>query len=47
MLPGLWMYQNAFSHGRMGYAAALGLVMFLVILALAMFNIRFVRSSYE
>lgn len=47
MLPGLWMYQNAFSHGRMGYAAALGLVMFLIILSLSYFNMKAIRSTNE
>lgn len=47
MLPGLWMYQNAFSHGRMGYAAALGLAMFLIILVFTYFNLRFIRSMNE
>lgn len=47
MLPGLWMYQNAFRHGRMGYAAALGLVMFVVIFVLTYFNMRFIKSQRE
>jgi raffinose/stachyose/melibiose transport system permease protein len=45
MLPGLWMYQNAFTYGKMGYAAALGLMMFLVILTLTFINLRIMRSD--
>jgi len=45
MLPGLWMYQSAFSHGQMGYAAALGVAMFLVILLLTFFNLRYITAD--
>jgi ABC-type sugar transport system permease subunit len=39
------MYQNAFTYGKMGYAAALGLMMFLVILTLTFINLRIMRSD--
>jgi raffinose/stachyose/melibiose transport system permease protein len=45
MLPGLWMYQSAFSHGKMGYAAALGVAMFLVILTLTWLNMRLISAD--
>lgn len=35
MVPGLMLYQSAFSYARMGYASAIGVVMFLIILALS------------
>jgi raffinose/stachyose/melibiose transport system permease protein len=43
MVPGLWMYNRAFTAGEFGYACALGLIIFAVILALTLFNNRFVR----
>jgi raffinose/stachyose/melibiose transport system permease protein len=45
MLPGLWMYFNAFSFQRMGYACAIGVVLFLLILALTAINLKYFRSS--
>lgn len=45
MLPGLWMYLNAFSYGKMGYAAALGVAMFLVILCMTYLNMRFIAAD--
>ncbi len=45
MVPGLWMYLSAFSHGKMGYAAALGVAMFLVMLTLTYINMRMIRAD--
>jgi len=45
MVPGLWMYYNAFSFQRMGYACAIGVVLFIIILALTVINMKFVKSS--
>lgn len=47
MVPGLLMYQYAFRDGRFGYGSAIGLAMFLIILAFTYLNMRFVRSSVE
>ena len=47
MMPGLWMYYNAFSFQRMGYACAIGVVLFLIVLALTILNLRYLRSSEE
>ena len=47
MVPGLWMYMNAFSFQRMGYACAIGVILFLLILALTILNMRYFRSSEE
>lgn len=47
MVPGLWMYMNAFSFQRMGYACAIGVVLFLLILGLTVVNLRYFRSSEE
>ncbi len=43
MVPGLWMYNRAFSNSEFGYACALGLILFGAILLLTLINNRFVR----
>jgi len=45
MLPGLWMYFNAFSFQRMGYACAIGVILFLLILGLTIVNLKYIRSA--
>ncbi|HMN27513.1 MAG TPA: sugar ABC transporter permease [Caldilineaceae bacterium] len=47
MVPGMWMYETAFSYSRMGYASAIGTSMFFVILALTLVIMRSVDSSTE
>lgn len=47
MVPGLWMYYNAFTFQRMGYACAIGVVLFVVILALTLLNLRYFRSAED
>jgi raffinose/stachyose/melibiose transport system permease protein len=47
MVPGMWMYQNAFVFGRMGYASAIGVALFAVMLALTAMNTRLIRPSDE
>lgn len=47
MVPGLWMYMNAFSFQRMGYACAIGVMLFLVILGLTIINLKYFRSSED
>lgn len=47
MVPGLWMYMNAFSFQRMGYACAIGVILFLIILGLTVLNMRYFRSSED
>lgn len=44
-VPGYWMYLNAFSFQRMGYACAIGVLLFLLILALTILNMRYIRST--
>jgi ABC-type sugar transport system permease subunit len=44
-VPGYYMYMQAFNNGRMGYASAIGTVMFLVILVLTVINYRFFKSD--
>jgi ABC-type sugar transport system permease subunit len=47
MLPGLWMYFNAFSFQRMGYACAIGVILFALILALTVLNLKYLRSAED
>jgi raffinose/stachyose/melibiose transport system permease protein len=47
MVPGLWMYYNAFSFQRMGYACAIGVVLFVIIFALTALNLRYFRTTEE
>ncbi len=43
MVPGLWMYNRAFYEGQFGYACALGLILFAVILLLIFLSNKYVR----
>lgn len=43
MTPGLWMFNRAFFAGEFGYACALGIALFAVILALTWVNNKYVR----
>jgi len=45
MVPGMWLYNNAFQWNKMGYASAIGLFMFLVIMAITVINMKFIKSS--
>ncbi|HYO09168.1 MAG TPA: sugar ABC transporter permease [Tepidisphaeraceae bacterium] len=47
MVPGLWMYLNAFMFQRMGYACAIGVTLFLLILTLTVINMRVMKTSEE
>ena len=47
MVPGLWMYQNAFDFQRMGYACAIGVILFLIILGLTALNLRYFRTAEQ
>ncbi len=46
-VPGLWMYFNAFSFQRMGYACAIGVLLFLVIFGLTLLNLKYFKSAEE
>lgn len=47
LVPGLWMYFNAFSFQRMGYACAIGVILFLMIFGLTVLNLRYFKSAEE
>ena len=42
-VPGLYMFRMAFMEGRVGYACALGMIVFLIIMGLTIINEKFVR----
>ncbi|MGF1679571.1 MAG: carbohydrate ABC transporter permease [Candidatus Methylacidiphilales bacterium] len=43
MVPGLYMFSSAFSEGKFGYACALGMILFVVILVLTIIYQRYVK----
>ena len=45
MVPGYWMYLNAFSYQKMGYACAIGVVLFVIILALTLISRKYFKTS--
>ncbi|MGQ9629506.1 MAG: carbohydrate ABC transporter permease [bacterium] len=47
LVPGLYLYQNAFQHARMGYANAIGVVMFIAIMIVTIINMKYMRSGTE
>ena len=47
MLPGLYMFFNGFTYNRMGYACAIGVVLFLLMLTFTLLNNKFIRSEQE
>jgi ABC-type sugar transport system permease subunit len=47
MTPGLHMFLYAFSYGRLGYASAVAVILFLVMLTLTVLNMRYIRSDVE
>jgi ABC-type sugar transport system permease subunit len=46
-VPGLYLYDQGFGRGRMGYASAVGVVIFAVVLGLTYLNQRYMKSSVE
>ncbi len=47
MVPGMAMYQNAFEFGRMGYASAIGVVLFVVMIIITVVSLNRLRSPVE
>ncbi|MDF2838138.1 MAG: hypothetical protein K0Q63_3778, partial [Paenibacillus sp.] len=45
MTPALYLYIQGFSYSKMGYASAIGLVLFLLLLLLTWANYRFVKNT--
>ncbi len=44
LVPGLYMYQQAFTYGRLGYASAIGVLVFIAVLALTILNMTLFRE---
>jgi raffinose/stachyose/melibiose transport system permease protein len=47
MVPGLYLYRNAMYYNKMGYACAIGTLIFIITLVLTYLNTRYLRSSVE
>ena len=45
MVPGWYMYQQAFDYSRYGYACAVGIVLFVIILIVTIINNKFIKSD--
>jgi ABC-type sugar transport system permease subunit len=45
MVPGLYMYQQAFTYGRLGYASAIGVVVFVAVFVLTVLNMTLFRDK--
>ncbi len=45
MVPGLYLYTQAFQYFNFGYASAIGVILFVIILAFTILNMRYARSS--
>ena len=41
----MWMYWNAFNIGKMGYASAMGVVMFIITLVLTLLNMKYIATQ--
>lgn len=46
-VPALWMYYNAFSFQRMGYACAIGVCLFIVVFSVTVLNMKYVKSTEQ
>jgi len=44
-VPGLYMYRHAFRYGELGYASAVGVILFVVILGLTIFNMKVIKAA--
>lgn len=47
MVPGLWMYFNAFSFQKMGYACAIGVLLFVLIMMLTVLNMKYFKTTEQ
>ena len=47
MVPGMYLYENAFDNQNMGYAAAIGVVMFAIMAVITFLNLRYMRPSVD
>jgi raffinose/stachyose/melibiose transport system permease protein len=47
MVPGLRLYQAAVVDGKLGYASAIGLILFIVIFSLTLINQRYISGGQQ
>ena len=45
MVPALHLYHSAFNFLEFGYASAIGVILFVIMLTLTVINLRYVRSD--
>lgn len=45
MVPGMWMFWNAFRIHKMGYASAIGVVMFLITFVFTLINMKYITTE--
>jgi ABC-type sugar transport system permease subunit len=45
VVPGLWLYTNVIDYGKVGYASAIGVFLFAVIMLLTIINLRFIKTA--
>lgn len=45
IVPALYMYKQAFTHSNMGYASAIGVLLFLLVLMFTIFNYKYVNKQ--
>ena len=45
MVPGMWMFWNAFRINKMGYASAIGVVIFMITLVLTVINMKYITTE--
>ena len=45
VVPGLWLYTNVIEFGKVGYASAIGVFLFAIIMLLTVVNMRFIKSA--
>jgi len=43
-VPGLYMYNNAFTYGKLGTGSAIGVILFVITLGLTLLNMKFMRE---
>ena len=45
LVPGLYLYNEAFINSRMGYASAVGVILFFIIMSFTWISMKYIRSS--
>jgi len=47
MVPGLYLYNNAFYFNKMGYACSIGVILFSILLLLTYINLKYIKTTEE